>query len=549
MDEPASIGKYDLEEFLGGGMSHVYRARDRVLGRTVCVKILTPQGTADPEVRERFLQEARMAGNFCHDNVVSIYDFGEESGKPFLVMEYLRGETLRNLMDRGRIQGVREILQIALQLARALECVHAQNIIHRDIKPENVHVNSQGTVKLMDFGIAKARGLNLTQAGFILGTPYYMAPEQIRGDAITPAIDIYAFGVLLYEMLAGQKPFRAETPEAIFYAILNQEADPQPLEAAQVPARVRELVARCMSKKAEDRPESLASIATVLEECIAAEKVQGNTLIAAEPAITVTAAQTPATAPATKTPLLWWLVAAVAILLAAAAVWFVLRPAAPEVPASITTPTGQMVLVPAGEFIFGNGADQKKLNLPAFYIDKTEVSNSAYADFCGATGWTPPPGAADLPVTGITLADAEKFAAWAGKRIPTTEEWEKAARGPNGNHYPWGNDEDPALANIKGTALAPVSAFPKGADQYGALQLAGNVWELVSTPAGQPSPQLLTMFAGLKPPATATEPWVILRGGSYKAGWSAALGWEFERIPARLTLPDIGFRCVKDVPK
>src|SRR5579862_2725603 len=131
MEHPASIGKYDLEEFLGGGMSHVYRAKDRLIGRTVCIKVLTPQGTSDPEVRDRFLQEARMAGNFCHDNVVAIYDFGEDNGNPFLVMEYLRGKSLRALITEGRVGGLGDILQIALQLARALECVHAQNIIHR----------------------------------------------------------------------------------------------------------------------------------------------------------------------------------------------------------------------------------------------------------------------------------------------------------------------------------------------------------------------------------------------------------------------------------
>lgn len=559
MDKPASIGKYDLEQFLGGGMSHVYRARDRVLGRTVCVKILTPQGTSDPEVRERFLQEARMAGNFCHDNVVSIYDFGEEDGKPFLVMEYLRGETLRTLMDEKRVGNVRQVLQIALQLARALECVHAQNIIHRDIKPENVHVNAQGTVKLMDFGIAKTRGLNLTQAGFILGTPYYMAPEQIRGDEITPAIDVYAFGVLLYEMLAGQKPFRAETPEAIFYAILNQNADLQPLDKPGIPFEARQLVARCMSKMAQDRPQSFLEIGNLLEGCIAAETVVQpipQTATAAVPA-----QKEPQPEQKSAPAMGWWIGAGIALLLAGAAVWFVFRPkpavvqqkaaittaAAP--PTTIDTPTGSMVLVPAGSFVFGNGADQVTKNLPAFYIDKTEVSNAAWASYCRQAGCTVPSGNTDLPITGVSLTDAKAFAQWAGKRIPTTEEWEKAARGPDGNKFPWGNDANAALANVKGTQLAAVNDYPNGADQYGALQLAGNAWELVDTPGGPPSPQLLKMFAALKPPATGTEPWAIMRGGSYRTPLEAAAGWEFARIPARLTGPDIGFRCVKDVPK
>src|ERR1051326_7186107 len=180
MDLPARIGKYELQEFLGGGMSHVYRARDTVIGRTVAVKILTEEGCQDAEAKARFLAEARMAGNIAHDNVLSIYDFGEdERHRPFMVMEFLRGEDLRHAIKDGHTGDLKSKVKIALQVARALQYVHAQKIIHRDIKPENVHINSAGVVKLMDFGIAKTEGLAMTRAGYVLGTPYYMAPEQV----------------------------------------------------------------------------------------------------------------------------------------------------------------------------------------------------------------------------------------------------------------------------------------------------------------------------------------------------------------------------------
>src|SRR5664280_657775 len=156
MELPARIGKYELEEFLGGGMSHVYRARDTVIGRTVAVKILTDAGCDDEEAKTRFLAEARMAGNLAHDNVLGIYDFGEDDrGHPFMVMEFLRGEDLRHAIRDNHTGDVKDKLRIALQVARALEYIHSQKIIHRDIKPENVHITAAGVVKLMDFGIAK----------------------------------------------------------------------------------------------------------------------------------------------------------------------------------------------------------------------------------------------------------------------------------------------------------------------------------------------------------------------------------------------------------
>src|ERR1700722_8180272 len=198
---PALIGKYELEEFLGGGMSHVYRARDTVIGRTVAVKILTDEGCADPEAKARFLQAARLAGNVSHENVVNIYDYGEDAqGRPFMVMEFLRGEDLRHAMKGARVGGITDKIRIALQLARALEYIHSLEITHRDIKPENVQVTPSGTVKLMDFGIAKTAGLTMTRVGFVMGTPYYMAPEQVTGKEITPLVDVYAFGILLYEL-------------------------------------------------------------------------------------------------------------------------------------------------------------------------------------------------------------------------------------------------------------------------------------------------------------------------------------------------------------
>ena len=241
-------------------MSHVYRALDTLIGRTVAVKILTEAGCQDTDVKERFLAEARMAGSLSHDNVLGIYDFGEDDQhRPFMVMEFLRGEDLRHAMRNGHTGDLRHKLKIAAQVARALGYVHTQKIVHRDLKPENIHINTAGVVKLIDFGIAKTEGLQMTRAGYVLGTPFYMAPEQVTGEQITEQVDIYAFGVLLFELLTGRKPVDAEAVERIFYSILNEPLKMEPLHEAGIPQSVCDLIAHCTAKNPAQRPQGFGA--------------------------------------------------------------------------------------------------------------------------------------------------------------------------------------------------------------------------------------------------------------------------------------------------
>lgn len=265
MEHPSRVGKYEIEAFLGGGMSNVYRAKDSVLGRRVALKILTEAGASDAEAKARFLLEARTASNIRHENIISVYDFGEDQGRPFIVMEFLEGESLRTALKNGHLGDFANRIRIALQVGRAIDHIHSKKIIHRDIKPENINLDTGGRVKLMDFGIAKSEGVALTRAGFTLGTPYYMSPEQVLGHALTPQADVYAFGVMLFELLTGSKPISGDSVDRIFHRILYEPLNLEPLKSLRLPPGLSDLIARCTAKQPAQRPAGLAAVCTEIE--------------------------------------------------------------------------------------------------------------------------------------------------------------------------------------------------------------------------------------------------------------------------------------------
>ncbi len=537
MQLPATLGKYELLEFLGGGMSHVYRAHDTVIDRTVVVKILTDDSCRDADAKARFLQEARLAGGFQHENIVSVFDYGEFDGKPFIVMEYLKGEDLREAIRNGHLEGMDNRLRIALDLARALDYVHERAIVHRDIKPENIHIAAGGKVKLMDFGIAKTADLSLTRTGMAMGTPYYMSPEQISGAGTSHLVDIYAYGLLLFEILTGTRSVKGETMEQVFFQILNQTVDVAAMENAGVVPAVRDLVVHCTAKKPEDRPQSFKVVAEELRRILAGEPRPAATQPIARAAVTATApiqSQPAAQAVEKKSKAPIWIGIAVVVVIAAGIAFWMLRPAPPPV-------VPGMAYIPAGKFLAGE--DKKPVTLKAFFIDETEVSN---ADYCKAMGCSIEPYKGNLPKVGITVVEARAYAKQVGKRLPTALEWERALRGTQGALFPWGDQKDSAKANVSDNPAASHELMPVRSFAGPIFNMIGNAWEMVDGSV-TPSPTALAMFANvMTPPPTAQEPWIAMRGGAFNRALDPGFSYDAVSIPERFSGPDVGFRCVKD---
>ena len=259
--------RYVLREKVGdGGMAVVYRAQDMLLEREVAVKILREQYASDAEFVERFRLEAQAAASFNHPNVVSIYDVGEENGVHYIVMEYVEGETLKDVIRRrGRLpEG--EAARIAGEIAEALGAAHRRGLVHRDIKPHNILITRDGTVKVTDFGIARAQSAaSLTQTGTVIGSVHYFSPQQARGEPVDSASDIYSLGVVLYEMLTGRLPFNGDSPVAVALKHIQEQPAPVRSIVPEISPAAERLVARMLSKEKEGRPESTAVLLKELE--------------------------------------------------------------------------------------------------------------------------------------------------------------------------------------------------------------------------------------------------------------------------------------------
>jgi len=275
------MGPYEILAPIGaGGMGEVFLASDTRLYRNVAIKVLPRDQVADPELKRRFMQEARAASALNHPNIVTLYDISSESGTDYLVMEYVPGESLAQLISSRRLT-VREVIALAQQIASALAAAHAAEIVHRDLKPANVMITDSGSVKVLDFGLAKVPNpktaalardetetiLNdstSTLAGSILGTVSYMSPEQAQGKRVDARSDIFSFGAVLYEMVTGERAFHGETVVDTLASILRDEVRPKTTEAFQMPPGLDEVIRRCLQKRPEDRWQSMSDVQAAL---------------------------------------------------------------------------------------------------------------------------------------------------------------------------------------------------------------------------------------------------------------------------------------------
>src|SRR5271154_623133 len=317
------LGEYEVKSLLGsGGMGEVYRARDTRLGRDVAIKVLPAALVNDGDRLRRFEQEARTIAALSHPNILGIHDIGAHDGAPFLVSEFLEGQTLREKLESGPLP-VRRAIEYALGIAQGLAAAHEKGIVHRDLKPENVFITRDGRVKVLDFGLAKLvrpeenheSVVTLTSPGtlpgMVMGTVGYMSPEQVRGEPSDARSDIFSFGAVLYEMLTGKRAFKRATSAETMTAILREEPAELSETGWQGPLALQRILGRCLEKNVERRFQSASDLA------FAIESLSGTSTTKTVPQPRSRRAWMP-----------WVIAAALAALLVGTAVWEMFRPAA-----------------------------------------------------------------------------------------------------------------------------------------------------------------------------------------------------------------------------
>ena len=265
------LGKYELHQLLGeGAMGIVWKAYDTVLRRYVALKLLSSSFRKTKDMQERFLREARAAGAIQHANIVTVYDLGESEGQLYIAMELVEGRDLSDMIALRDPLALERKLDITIEVLAGLHFAHQRGVIHRDVKPSNVRVMPDGRIKIMDFGIARLQKADTTGSGAIVGTPTYMAPEQITNGAITAATDVFSVGCLLYELLSYQRPFEAESVHGVLYQVLTTEPRPLRTVAPSIPAALERVVAKAMNKVPHERYESAGQMMSMLQQIRAA---------------------------------------------------------------------------------------------------------------------------------------------------------------------------------------------------------------------------------------------------------------------------------------
>lgn len=656
MTNGQKFGRYEIKEEIGrGGMATVYRAYDPQLDLEVALKVIREDASNDAKFRDRFTQEAKTLISLHHSAIVPIYHFGEEDGKLYFVTRYMRGGSLRDRL-MGKPMSLKETNAILQRIAAALERAHERGIIHRDIKPHNVLIDETGEASLSDFGVAREI---LAETGeqktvTLIGTPHYMAPEQLLEGIISTRTDIYQLGVLVFQMVTGKLPFTANTPLGLIQKHLN---DTVPLGSeinTNLPSTVDAVLQKALAKRPSDRYPSALTFANAFDEAIRqtelAPAVEADKQIEKEEI-------EGAVSEGNGNLLRYWPLFGLGIIALGAVIWMVgdgfnpgdptavptqisvsepeLNEAALLLPEDTATPTLQpspipqtatdlplseetplptdtsipdtptpsatptvapqagtrrlaardgkaQRFVPAGPFEMGSddpdaANDEQPIHtvfLDGYWIDETEVTNNEYIVFLNEIGghvencngfdcisdqvsdpdsriiladgvYTVEESFGNHPIVEVSWYGAQAYCEWAGRRLPTEAEWEKAARGTDGRLFPWGNEFEANLLNFSGDdrfeSTAPVASYPGGASPFGAFDMAGNAWEWVYDWYDDD-------YYGRSPEENPMGP----EDGTFKIIRGGAHFFRLTRMTFRVlnrpfdTFLDVGVRCVED---
>jgi formylglycine-generating enzyme required for sulfatase activity/tRNA A-37 threonylcarbamoyl transferase component Bud32 len=481
VDHHQKIGKYDIVDMLGqGAMGIVYKAFDPMIRRFVALKTIQLNFARphDDDIVQRFHREAQAAGHLNHPNIVAIYEYGEDAGRAFIAMEYVEGRTLVELLKQKHAFTLDDIHRILSSVLTALDYSHRMGVIHRDVKPGNIMLSSTGTVKVMDFGIARIESSELTQAGTILGTPGYMSPEQLLGKTVDLRSDLYSAGIVLYELLTGERAFSGQSFASVIYKVINDDLSPPSRLKPSVPGSLDPLVAKACAKKRADRYQRAAEFSAALDRAFDGQAEMptaaggGPVPVSSRPSVDAP------TIVETSRPRRKWPVAAILLTAAAGIVLAIglMWPLGREHPHTVALSPGsvfrdcatcpEMMVLPPGRFMQGSAAtraDQIIADEPrrrvtidyALAVGRYEITRGQYGRFVAETGhkaagcsiydgswktdadrgWQSPgfEQTDTHPVTCVSWNDAEAYVHWLSEktghpyRLLSASEWEYAA--------------------------------------------------------------------------------------------------------------------------
>lgn len=608
------IGEYTIVDTLGeGGFGVVYKAQSPN-GKLAAIKVLHKEALENEKVVKKFFHEAMILARLDHPNITKLFEFFPDHDAYAIVMEFIEGTTLKELV--GSYSGPMpygKAMSICRQILDAFAYAHENGIIHRDIKPGNIMIDKNGSVKIMDFGIAKFSSIvsSETRTTWKWGAPHYMAPERFHEDGVVDArSDIYSLGVVFHETFTGRKPFDSTDTIRVIFSHLN-ELPKDPVQYSKgIPAHVSESILKALEKEPNNRFSDCAEFAHALEGKKGAAKKKkkrvkedDDTLIVddelVDDADALASAETIMVpdetsrkalkkAGAKSRAHLLGRISLIITVLALAALGLLFGKDlyehffGPIPPIIDQAPKGRQAIgyidgrplmeIPEGEFTMGSErySSEKpvqRIRLASFYMDKLPVTNEDFARFVEKTGyvtdaekagfsmerknrswervegasWKNPAGRRDLPVVHVSYGDAAAYCKWAGKELPTEAQWEKAARGPDGNAYPWGEAlPDRKLANFlsPGGGPVPVGSFGKGsASSFGVWDMAGNVYQWCRDwyATGQRTYQ--------DPVGPDAGEMRVVKGGSYPEGPESLRSADRDRYPPNFSSNLFGFRC------